>query len=111
MNYAVAINSSGQATIPKAVRELLGIIPGENRLIFETRGKTVTVKREKSRAELFDETLAKIHRDLAEEERTNPAFREAKKRYAGMSYEEVMDAYYDTPEGKQEFEERYGIKL
>ena len=49
MTYAVAINSSGQATIPKAIRDLLGIVPGENRLTFDVKGKKVVLGREPSR--------------------------------------------------------------
>lgn len=111
MTYAVTINSSGQATIPKAIREILGVVPGKNRLTFEVKGDTVTLGREKSREEQLLASLAKIHKMEKKAERENPAYRAAKKKYAGMSYEEIRDAYDATPEGKKEFEEKYGIKL
>ena len=111
MTYAVAINSSGQATIPKAVRDLLGIIPGENRLTFDIKDKKVILGKEKSRKELLEESLKKIWDSNEKLKRTNPKFAEAFEKYKGMDYEDVMDAYYETEEGKKEFEEEYGIKL
>lgn len=111
MTYAVAINSSGQATIPKAIRELLGIVPGENRLTFEVVKGKVILGREKSRAEMLDESMEKIWRNLEEAERRNPEIKKAIETYRGMTFNEVRDAYDATPEGKREFEEKYGIKL
>ena len=59
MTYAVAINSSGQATIPKAIRDLLGIVPGENRLTFDVKGKKVILGREPSRREMLEASMEK----------------------------------------------------
>lgn len=108
MSIAVSINSSGQATIPKVVRDLLGIVPGENRLIFDLEGKKVVLKREKSRKEMFEETEKKLRKSMEEAERHNPKITEMKKRYAGMTFNEVRDAYDATPEGRKEFKEKYG---
>lgn len=108
MSIAVSINSSGQATIPKAVREFLGVVPGENRLIFDFEGKKVVVKREKSRRELFEEAERKIRRINEEAERRNPEIKKLKERYKGMTFNEVRDAYDATPEGRREFKEKYG---
>ena len=111
MSYAVSINSSGQATIPKAIRDLLGVVPGENRLIFDLEGKKVVLKREKSRREMLDETMKKIEAINRRAERRNPKIKEMKERYKGMTFNEVRDAYDATPEGKKEFEEKYGHKI
>ena len=111
MSIAVSINSSGQATIPKVVREALGVIPGENRLTFDFVDGQVVLGREPSRAEMLDASLKRIKARNAAEERRNPEVKVAKEKYKGMGYEEVMDAYYATPEGKKEFEEEYGIKI
>ncbi|MBR2839935.1 AbrB/MazE/SpoVT family DNA-binding domain-containing protein [Candidatus Saccharibacteria bacterium] len=108
MSYAVSINSSGQATIPKAVREYLGVVPGENRLIFDWEGKKVVLKREKSRRELLDESMKKIRKINAEAERRNPKITKMKKKYARMTFDEVRNAYDATPEGRREFKEKYG---
>ena len=111
MTYAVAINSSGQATIPKAIRELLGVVPGENRLTFDVVKGKVILGREASRREKLMASLAKIDAINKRELRENPTYRKNYEKYRGMDFEEVMDAYYETPEGKQEFKERYGIQL
>ena len=112
MTYAVAINSSGQATIPKAIREALNVVPGENRLVFEeTEDGRIILKREKSRRELFEESLEKIWAINEEEERRNPEFAKNRKKYAGMTFNEVRDAYDATPEGKKEFKEKYGFEI
>ena len=111
MSYAVSINSSGQATIPKAVREFLGVVPGENRLIFDFVGGKVVLKREPSRREMLEASMKKIWKRLDDEKKNNPEFARNYEKYKGMSYEEVMDAYYNTPEGKKEFKEEYGIEL
>lgn len=111
MSIAVSINSSGQATIPKAVREYLGVVPGENRIVFDVVNGKVILTREPSRTEMLDASMRRIQARNAKEEQQNPKVREAKEKYKGMGYEEVMDAYYSTPEGKKEFEEEYGIKL
>ena len=108
MSIAVSINSSGQATIPKAVREYLGVVPGENRIVFDFEGKKVVLKREKSRKELLDESMKKIRQITEKAEKRNPKIIEMKKRYAKMTFNEVRDAYDATPEGRKEFKEKYG---
>ena len=112
MTYAVAVNSSGQATIPKAIRDLLGIVPGENRITFDIKkNKTVVLGREPSRREQLMTSLEKIWARNEELARTNPEFAAAREKYKGMDFEKVRDAYYETEEGKKDFEEEYGIKL
>ena len=60
MSYAVNINSSGQATIPKAIRDLLGVVPGENRLIFDIVKGKVVLTREPSRREMLEISSKRI---------------------------------------------------
>ena len=109
MSYAVSINSSGQATIPKAVREFLGVVPGENRLIFDFVGGKVVLKREPSRREMLEASMKKIWAMNEKEEREHPEVLEAKEKYKGMTFNEVRDAYDATPEGREEFKEKYGF--
>ena len=111
MTYAVAINSSGQATIPKAIRELLGVVPGENRLTFDVVKGRVILGREASRREQLMASLEKIWASNEELARTDPAYREAREKYKGMTFDEVREAYDATPEGKQEFKEKYGFEI
>lgn len=111
MSYTVAINSSGQATIPKAVRNILGLIPNENRLTFNIVDGQVILSREPSRREMLEASLEKIAARNKEAEKRNPEIKKLRKKYQGMTFDEVRDAYDATPEGKKEFEEKYGIKL
>ena len=111
MTYAVAINSSGQATIPKAIRNLLNIIPGENRLTFDIVDGEVILGREASRREMLEASLKRIDMRNKDAERRNPEIKKARKKYKGMTFNEVRDAYDATPEGKKEFEEKYGIRV
>lgn len=111
MTYAVAINSSGQATIPKAIRELLNIVPGENRLTFDVVKGKVILGREPSRAERLESSMKKIWSRLDKELKTNPEFAKNYEKYKGMGYEEVRATYDASPEGKKEFKEKYGIEI
>ncbi|MBQ8985477.1 AbrB/MazE/SpoVT family DNA-binding domain-containing protein [Candidatus Saccharibacteria bacterium] len=111
MTYAVAINSSGQATIPKAIRQLLNIVPGENRLTFDVVNGEVVLGREASAKEKLMASIARIEERNRQAELKNPEITKAKEKYKGMTFNEIRDAYDATPEGKKEFEEKYGIKL
>ena len=109
MSYVVSINSSGQATIPKAVREFLGVVPGENRLIFDLVDGKVVLMREPSRAEMLEESMKKIWALNEEEEKRSPEIKTLKKKHAGMTFNEVRDAYDASPEGREEFKKKYGF--
>lgn len=111
MTYTVTINSSGQATIPKAVREFLGVVPGKNPLTFDIIKNKVIVGKGKSHEEIFDESIQKIRNRIEEAERKDPKTKELHEKYNSMTFNEVRDAYDATEEGKKEFEEKYGIRL
>ncbi len=111
MSYAVSINSSGQATIPKAIRDLLGIVPGENRLVFDIVKGKVVLFREPSRKEMLEASLNKIWGNIEKEKKKNPEFAKNYEKYKGMTFNEVRDAYDATPEGRREFKEKYGIDI
>lgn len=109
MSFAVAINASGQATIPKEIRDLLGVVPGKNRLTFEVVNGKVTLGKEASRAELLQSSLRKIWANIEEEKRRNPEFAHGFEKYKGMTFNEIRETYDATPEGKRELREKYGI--
>ena len=111
MSIAVSINSSGQATIPKAVRDALGVVPGENRLTFDIVDGKVILGREPSRAEMLDASLKIIHKNIEKAKKNNPEFAKNYEKYKGMTYREFIEAYEDTEEDKKEYKERYGIDV
>lgn len=102
MMYAVSINSSGQATIPKDVRDFLKVTPGENRLVFEVKDGNVIITKERTPKQALHDSLQQIDKILG----VNPAGK-----FSGMTFDEVREAWNETPEGKTEMEERYGVKL
>lgn len=59
----------------------------------------------------FLDSLDHMHQVMAEAERKNPKILENKKKYAGMTFNEIRDAYDATPEGRKEFKERYGLEI
>ena len=108
MRYTSTLNKSGQATLPKAVANLLGLEPGM-RFYYEVSPdqKTITIQREQT----FLESLAKIDAIRERAIKKNPKIAERIKQFSGMEYEEVREWWESTPEGKKEFEEEYGVKL
>lgn len=107
MTYTVSITSSGQITLPKAVRELLGVKIGD-KVEIDTVGDVVKVT---TRKQSLLDTFAKIDEARERAEKRNPKIKELKKQYAGLEFEEVRDLYDKTPEGKKEFKEKYGIEI
>lgn len=62
MGYAATITKTGQITIPKWVREVLGVEPGQ-RIVFRKTKDAVTIEREKT----VDEVAAKIDELIPQE--------------------------------------------
>lgn len=64
MSYTVAITKSGQMTLPKVLREFLGV-EGAKRVTLEKRKNEVVIKRKMSR----DEFYQKINKNISERTR------------------------------------------
>ena len=111
MTYAVAINSSGQATIPKAIRELLNIVPGENRLTFDVVKGKVILGREPSRAERLLSSIKKIDLINDRAKKRNPNIAKNIAKYKGMTPSEIREAFDASAEGRKKFEEEYGYRI
>ena len=91
MSYATVINRSGQATIPKAIREILRVDVGE-KIEFEVEQDRVLLRRKMT----DEEFLAKI--DALKSDRT----KELMKKYKGRSVAELkrMPEVVDKYKGK-----------
>lgn len=97
MEYSVAVTKSGQMTLPKAVREMMGIT---NRAIVRfSRGKSVSVYKQPSMEERFAEVRASF----------SPETKEAIKRTAGKTKEELEAEWLNSLESKKYYKEKYGI--
>ena len=105
--YDVAISKSGQITLPKVLRDLLNVKTGDRVLLKREKGNITLTTEQQALLDSF----ARIDARRKEEERKNPKILENKKKYAGMTFNEIRDAYDATPEGRKEFKERYGLEI
>ena len=97
MVYTVAVTKTGQMTLPKAVREMLGITT--RAVVKVNKDKTVSVYRQPS----WSEQLEELHDSFSEETK------EAIKKDTGKTVHEMMDEWADSSEGKVYYKEKYGI--
>ena len=96
--YSALITKSGQVTLPKELRDFLGVKPGE-KIIFDTDDKGVYIKRKLS----FEEYTEALNKNLSR--KTKKIIKES----AGMSVNEMLIAYAKSPRGRKELKKRYGI--
>ena len=97
MSYSVAVTSAGQMTIPKALREMLGI--GDHVLVDREDDKII-VRREQTAEEILDE----LHALFTPEER-----RQMKEDYGGRLAKDILNEYYQTEEYQKRMKEEYGV--
>ncbi len=97
MVYTVAVTKTGQMTLPKAVREMLGITT--RAVVKVNKDKTVSVYRQPS----LEEQFAKVRASFSEETK------EAIRKTAGKSREELEAEWLDSAEAKKYYKEKYGI--
>ena len=98
MSYAVVINSSGQITLPKAIRDILGVKIGD-RVKFDVEKEDVKVSRVKD----IYEVLAEIDAERTPEQKARI------KEIAGKTVHELMDEWDNSPEAAKYYKEKYGI--
>lgn len=101
MMYATTITKSGQATIPKEVRDILGINLGERIYFTVNKDKTVSLAREMTEKE----ARAYLDSFFADEEGQRLI-----KKHAGKSVSQLREEWDNSPEGKAYYEEEYGIR-
>lgn len=98
--YITTITKSGQITLSKNAREVLGVHPGE-RIQVKINKDGISIDRKLS----DEEFIAKIDEINAQ---SSPETKQKIKEYAGKTVNELMDIYANSPEGRAEFEEEYG---
>ena len=97
--FSTTITASGQATIPKEVRNLINVDVGERLIFYVGPDNRVYIDRP-----LTDEEFcAKI--DAME----TPKSKALAKKYAGMTVSEMRSAWEHSPEGQAYLKEKYGI--
>lgn len=98
MSHAVVINSSGQITLPKAIRDILGVKIGD-RVKFDVEKDKVEVSRVKDVYEI----LAEVDAIWTPEER------EQIRKTAGKTARELREEWDNSEEGIKYYKEKYGI--
>lgn len=96
MTYSATLTRTGQITIPKAVREALGVKPGQ-RIVFNIEKKTAKIERQKTVDEITDE----IHALVPDYARKN--FIE---KNAGKTASEIREEWLKSNEAREYYEER-----
>lgn len=96
--YTVAVTKTGQMTLPKAVREMLGITTRAVVKVNEDK-KTVNVYRVPSWTEQLDEVRASFSLEM----------KETIKKNAGKNVAELRKEWDNSAEGKAYYKEKYGL--
>jgi len=102
MQYTSTITRSGQITLPKPLRDLLSVTPG-SRITFNVTDQAITIEREKTLREVFDEL------DKIRESYETPETKAAHKKFRGWTANEMRDNYINSPEGKKYYKEKYDL--
>lgn len=95
--YSAVITKSGQVTLPKELRDFLGVKPGE-KIVFDRDEAHIIIKRKPS----FEEYTAAINRNLSAKTK-----RIAKKS-AGLTVSEMIQSYSLSAKGRADLGRRYG---
>ena len=95
MIYTATITKTGQITLPKGIREILGVAPGQ-RVTFRREKKAVLVEREKTAQEIAKEIDALIPEDARRHHMEN---------YAGMTSAEMQEKWSETEEARDHYSE------
>lgn len=101
MGYTVSITSSGQMTLPKALREKYGIF---SKVFVDEDKETgkIVIEREKTREEQLKDALTYIDSIWTDDER------ERIQANAGLTYKKAIEDLEKSPEGRREIEAEYG---
>ena len=96
MTYTVALTKSGQMTLPKALREFLGV-DGAKSVQIEQTGDGVKIRRRVSDEEFFAELDA----------RNSAKTKAAIQRNVGKSMSNLRHEWAKSPAGKRYLEKKY----
>ena len=100
MNYTVTITKSGQITVPKSIREFLGVQPGQ-RLVFQRRSDAVVLEKGKTAEEVSREIQALI-----------PDYvRKNAKKDTSKTTGQIRNEWLKSDEAKRYYQERFEATL
>ena len=96
--YTVTITKSGQVTLPKELRDFLGVKVG-SKIVFDKVEDGVTIRRKLTKDEFF----AELDKNMNEKTRKIIKKKEQK------TVREMIDEYLRSPEGQEEMRRKYAI--
>lgn len=96
MAQTATLTKTGQITVPKWVREILGVKPGQVIVFHRNKDNTVTMHREKT----AEEIAAEIDALIPEETR-----KFYMKHYRGLTANETFEKWSKTPEAQEYLKE------
>lgn len=99
--YTVTITKSGQVTLPKELRDFLGVGLGQ-KITFKKGADSVLIERRIS----DDEFLEKL--DSLKKPETKTFIKKHRAKLAKMSVSEMKEEWAKSPDGKKYLEEKYG---
>ena len=97
--YSLTVSSAGQVTIPKSLREFLGVVPGEKiRIVTSDTPASASVEREQTLREFLTEMDARL----------TDSQRAVLKDTASMTAAELYEQAMESEEEQSRREDRYG---
>ena len=99
--YTVTITKSGQVTLPKELRDFLGVKPGQ-KITFNKERDGVSINRRLSDEEFFEKL------DSLKSPKSKTFIKKHGARLAKMSISEIKEEWAKSPAGKKYLEEKYG---
>ena len=99
--YTVTITKSGQITLPKELRDFLGVELG-GRVTFHKTKNGVNIERKMTDKEFFDKL------DSLKSSKTKAFIKKHEAKLAKMSISEMKNEWAKSPAGKKYLEEKYG---
>ena len=96
MAHAATVTKTGQITLPKWAREVLGVKPGQVVIFKKAKNNTLTIEREKTAEEISEE----IRKIIPKEARDYYM-----KHYRGLTATETREKWMNSPEAQEWLEE------
>lgn len=96
--YTATITRSGQVTLPKELRDYLGVKIG-GKITFDKGRDVVTIRRKLTDEEFFAELDKNI----------STKTRKLIKKYAQKTTSELLDDHVRSPEVRKELRDKYGL--
>ncbi len=97
MPAIATLTKTGQITIPKEIRDHLGLKPGQ-KIIFRKTKDAARLEREKTASEIAEEIDKLIPAEVREYHMAH---------YAGLTANEAIDKWLETDDAKEYFAEEY----